>query len=97
MKNTLTFESTYPTNKSTFTQSLTLSETDQEKLSQYLTTILEEDNMARYVFKTETGEELDINPLRISKYIDVVHTIDNSQQEFRLSESQAEALINLIS
>lgn len=97
MKNTLTFEATYPTNKATFTQSLTLSETDQEKLAQYLTTILKEDNMARYVFKTETGEELDINPLRISKYIDIVHTINNSQHEFRLNESQAKELINLIS
>lgn len=97
MHNTITFEATQPTGRTTFTQTLTLSETDQEKLSQYLTTILEEDNMARYVFKTETGEELDINPLRISKYIDVVHTIDNSQQEIRLSESQAKELINLIS
>lgn len=97
MQNTLTFEATYPTNKSTYTQSLTLSETDQEKLAQYLTTILEEDNMARYVFKTEEGAELDINPLRVSKYIDIVHTVDNLQQEFRLSEPQAKMLVNLTS
>lgn len=95
MQNTITFEATHPTNKTTYTQSLTLSETDQEKLSQYLTTILE-DNTARYVFKTEAGEELDINPLRENKFITIIHTKSNEEHTIKISENQAEKIIKEI-
>lgn len=92
MSDDIEFEATFPDSKTTYTEMLTLSENDRERISRYLRTILNDNPMARYVCKLTTGEELDINPLRTSKHIDIVKTTPEIQETYRLSEHQAQNL-----
>lgn len=89
MTDVIKFEATSPNSKTTYTETLTLSENDRERTAHYLQTILNDNPMARYVCKLTTGEELDINPLRTSKYIDIIKTSPEDQENYRLSEHQA--------
>lgn len=92
MPQPITFEATHPHNKQTYTETLNLTHEEHEKLTQYLTHILKENPMARYVFKTKYGTELDINPLRKNKYIGIICTTETNQHEFRLTEQQAKQI-----
>lgn len=92
MSDDIEFEATFPDSKTTYTEMLTLSENDRERVSRYLLTILNDNPMSRYVCKLTTGEELDINPLRTSKYIDIIKTSPKGQATYRLSEHQAQNL-----
>lgn len=97
MSDDIEFEATSPDSKTTYTEMLTLSEKDREHISRYLRTILNDNPMARYVCKLTTGEDLDINPLRTSKYIDIVRTTPEGQETYRLSENQAMTLAEALS
>lgn len=97
MTDVIKFEATSPNSKTTYTETLTLSENDRERTAHYLQTILNDNPMARYVCKLTTGEELDINPLRTSKYIDIVRTTPEERETYRLSENQAMTLAEALS
>lgn len=97
MTDVIKFEATSPNSKTTYTETLTLSENDRERTAHYLQTILNDNPMARYVCKLTTGEELDINPLRTSKYIDIVRTTPKERETYRLSENQAMTLAEALS
>lgn len=94
MTNTITFEATHPYNKETYTETLELSPDDKERVARYLQTIINDNPMARYICKLTAGEELDINPLRKSKYIDIIKTSPEDQENYRLSEHQAQKLVD---
>lgn len=94
MTNTITFEATQPHNKETYIETLELSPDDKERVARYLQTIINDNPMARYICKLTTGEELDINPLRKSKYIDIIKTCNATQTSYRLSEHQAQKLVD---
>ena len=89
---TIKFEATDPTTKTKHDKTLELSPDDKERVARHLQTILNDNPMARYMCKLTTGEELDINPLRTSKYIDIVKTSPEGQEKYRLSELQAQKL-----
>lgn len=89
MTNTITFEATHPHNKETYTETLELCPDDKERVARHLQTIINDNPMARYMCNLTTGEELDINPLRTSKYIDIIKTSPEDQENYRLSEHQA--------
>ena len=92
MSDDIEFEATFPDAETTYTEMLTLSEKDRERISRYLRTILNDNPMARYVYKLTTGGDLDINPLRTSKYIDIIKTTPEGQETCCLSEHQAQNL-----